>query len=156
MNAIKLNPSQTLRLVNERKIFFSSRAQNANTPAEKKIFFIAPLICVLEEDFSQEDFLAMKKISVFKIKNHCGTFFFPCEIELPQKKIFAPLPCATEFKGNFSLEEFFFDAKKIARNWENSFCADFFFSPTSLQFCQAEFEKNAWQMHGEAWKKIKA
>lgn len=157
MNAIKLNPSQTLHLVDERKKFFSNRAQNSDVPEKEKIFFTAPLICVLEENFSRENFLSMKKISIYKIKKIGNAFFFPCEIELPQSKIFAPLPCATLFKNNFSLEDFFLDASKIARNSENTFCNenDFFFAPTSLSFCQAKFAKNSWQLHGEVWKKIK-
>ncbi|MDE6718645.1 MAG: hypothetical protein K2J68_02150 [Treponemataceae bacterium] len=157
MNAIKLNPSQTLRLVDERKKFFSNRAQNSDVTEKEKIFFTAPLICVLEENFSREDFLSMKKISIYEIKKMGNAFFFPCEIELPQSKIFAPLPCATLFKNDFSLEDFFLDAKKIARDLKTAFCNenDFFFAPTSLKFCQAEFNKNTWQLHGELWKKIK-
>ena len=157
MNAIKLNPSQTLRLVDERKKFFANRAQDSDATEEEKIFFTAPLICVLEENFSREDFLSMKKISLYKIKQSENIFFFPCEIELPQSKIFASLPCATLFKNDFSLEDFFLDASKIARNSENTFCNenDFFFAPTSLKFCQAEFAKNSLQLNGEVWKKIK-
>lgn len=157
MNAIKLNPSQTLRLVDERKKFFANRAQDSNATEEEKIFFTAPLICVLEENFSRENFLSMKKISIYKIKKMGNAFFFPCKIDLPQNKIFAPLPCATVFKNDFSLKDFFLDASKIAQNSKNNFYndEDFFFAPTSLKFCQAEFDKNTWQLNGELWKKIK-
>ncbi len=156
MNAIKLNPSQTLRLVDERKKFFANCAQNANNADGEKTFSIAPLICVLEERFSLENFRALKRLSIYKIKKIENAFFFPCKIELPRSEIFAPLPCATQFKNNFSLEDFFLEAKKIARNLESiSDENDFLFAPTSLKFCQAEFNKNTWQLHDEVWKKIK-
>lgn len=160
MNAIKLNPSQTLRLVNERKTFFANWVENSDATEKEKLFFTAPLVCVLEETVSQEAFRAIKTISIYKIKKLGDLFFFPCKIELPNGDVFAPLPCATWFKNDFSLERFFLDAENVAwnlRNSKNSFCDDndFFFAPTSLKFCQAEFDKNQWQLHGELWKKIK-
>lgn len=155
LNAIKLNPSQTLRLVKERDIFFEGR--NIRRDESEKIFFTAPMILPLGEDFTREDFFAIKKFSIYKIQKHAAIFFFPCKIELCQNSIFFVLPCATYFvEEKFNLNTFFFEASSCAKKLERSFFDEknFLFNATSFKFFRAEITENSWNFFDEIWKKI--
>ncbi|MDE7291161.1 MAG: hypothetical protein K2N58_03850 [Treponemataceae bacterium] len=155
MNAIELNPSQTLRLVKERDIFFEGR--NARRDESEKIFFTAPLIFPLEENFTRENFLAIKNFSIYKIQKNATTFFFPCKIELRQNSIFHILPCAACLaEKKFNLNEFFLEAKSFAKNLNRDFFDEknFLFRATSFKFFRAEITENSWNFFDEIWKKI--
>lgn len=155
LNGIKLNPSQTLRLVKERGIFFEGR--NARRDEPEKIFFTAPLILPLDEDFTREDFLAIKDFSIYKIQKYAATFFFPCKIESRQNSIFHLLPCAACIaEKKFSLKDFFLEAKSFAKKLDRASFDEknFLFRATSFEFFRAEITENSWNLFDEIWKKI--
>ena len=98
MNAIKLNPSQTLRLVDERKKFFANRAQDSNATEEEKIFFTAPLICVLEENFSRENFSFDEKNLDLQNKKNGQCIFFSVQNRFATKQNFRATPLRDGFQ----------------------------------------------------------
>ncbi len=158
MNAIKLNPSQTLRLVKERDIFFESRGARRDVSAEtEKTFFTAPLIFPLGENFTREDFLAIKDFSIYKIQKSAAMFFFPCKIESRQNPISLALPCAACLaEKRFNLKDFFLEANALAEKMDRAFFDEknFLFRATSFEFFRADITENSWDFFDEIWKKI--
>lgn len=155
MNAVKLNPSQTLRLVKERDAFFERRG--AARDDSEKIFFTSPLILLFGDDFSREDFLATKNFSIYKIQKSASIFFFPCKIESRQNSISHILPCAVNLiEGKFNLKDFFREAKTLAQKSNRFFFdeTDFLFRATSFEFFRAEISENSWNFFDAIWKKI--
>ena len=152
---MKLNPSQTLRLVKERESFFEKK--DSRRDESEKIFFTAPLIVPLGENFSREDFLAIKNFSIYKVQKIDSTFFFPCRIESRLNSILSILPCATNLiKGKFNLRIFFLEAKMLARKSNGIFFNEknFLLRATSFEFFRAEITENSWSFFDEIWKKI--
>lgn len=155
MNAIKLNPSQTLRLVKERDAFFERRGERRGD--SENIVFTSPLILPLGEDFSREDFLATKDFSIYKIQESASLFFFPCKIESQRNSTFLVLPCATNLiEGAFNLEDFFLEARMLAQKTRRLFFdeTNFLFRATSFEFFRAEISRNSWNFFDAIWKKI--
>jgi len=154
MNAIRLNPSQTLRLVKERDAFFKGR--NARRVESEKIFFTSPLILPFEEDFSREDFLTIKDFWIYKIQKSVSMFFFPCRIEWRRNPISLVLPCAVNLiEGKFNLKNFF-EARMLAQKSNHIFFDEknFLFRATSFEFFRAEITEKSWRFFDAIWKKI--
>lgn len=155
MNAIRLNPSQTLRLVKERDAFFERRGARCGN--SEKIFFTSPLILPFGEDFSRDDFLATKNFSIYKIQESASLFFFPCKIESRQNSISHILPCAANLiEGTFNLQDFFLEAQTLAQKSNCIFFdeTNFLFRATSFEFFRAEISRNSWNFFDAIWKKI--
>ncbi len=74
LNVIKLNPSQELRLKKACSDFFG-KAEPLELDKESGLFrqkikegraiFLEPLLCLLPEDFSEEEFRALKSLEIF-------------------------------------------------------------------------------------------
>ena len=187
--AIKLNPSQELKLVKAANDFLGpggpllpgSQKGLVRQPVEQgKPIFLRPLLCVMPNDFSKEEFLSIEKFEIFlprkknqpqekplcfwakiwtrpgSLANNCP----PSNNALSNARLLAlPIPFALPFSWakDFSLEKVFDLAKDLARDSrspEGECQAEAFYSPSSFKLCEVQASKNEWKVYDLAWKKL--
>lgn len=125
-NVIKINPSQELKLEQARDAFFGkgepvffdkeSGLVRQKIDAKRPIF-LWPLLCVLPDDFTKEDFLEISRLNFFrpasckmdsKAQDQGDLYYFPALIKAKGRQFFAALPCAFTLppKKAFDLQKF--------------------------------------------------
>ncbi len=152
LNVIKLNPSQELRLKKARSDFFG-KAESLELDKESGLFrqkikegraiFLEPLLCLLPEDFTKDEFLAITRIEIKGLqaqdprgkdrsqdldaggadKNNSqdqdsrALYYFPALVESGGRHFQAAIPCAFGFElaKNFDLQKIFAAAQSAAQ-----------------------------------------
>lgn len=199
LNVIKLNPSQELALVRARdgdckqdkneggadaKLAQDQKAaaRLVRIPIEpEKPIPLSPLLCVLPDDFTKEEFLTITRFEINGLQNlnaggesgECSQdqngggdkkdapICFCARIQTKERELKCPIPAAIDFSQakNFSLEKTFSLAKDFfqdqERRDEKSRSAEsVLLAPTSFYFARAEISKNTWSLYDAVWKKI--
>lgn len=187
-NAIKLNPSQELKLAKAGDSLLGpggplSLDKQSGRVRQKvqagQAIFLRPLLCVLPQDFSQEEFLSIQKFEIFAplsmsastsaaaapTADPTAPACFWARISTRARVLIAPIPFALDFSlaKDFSLEKVFALAADLADSFGVAAGADggllagqkFLFCPSSFKICRAQITKNEWRLYDEAWKKLK-
>lgn len=187
--AIKLNPSQELKLAKAANGFLGSggpllpgsQKGLVRQPVEQgQPIFLRPLLCVMPDDFTKEEFLSIEKFEIFlprkknsdKIQPLCfwtkiwtrpGSLAKNCppanDALSNARLLAAPIPFALPFSWakDFSLEKVFETAKDLAqdsRSPEEECEEEPFYRPSSFKLCEAWASKNEWKLYDLAWKKL--
>ena len=186
LNVIKLNASQELALVRARDkalghggplVFDKERGLVKQAVKEGAPIFLQPLLCVLPEDFTKKEFLAIIRFEIFCAEcfqdlNADGAekgalHLFPALIESGGRQVRSAIPCAFDFAlaQNFDLQKIFSSAQSAARNQnlsqdqeggdKKNQGQDIVLAPTSFYFARAEISKNTWSLYDAVWKKIR-
>lgn len=171
-NAIKLNPSQELKLLKARDALLGKGAplqvdKNSGRVRQKVLagqaIFLQPLLCLTPDDFDKEEFLSITKFEIYSPKSAAITkagerpaglpTCFWARITAKERALSLPIPFALDqtFAKDFSLEKIFSLAADLAANAN----LDFLFCPSSFKFCRAQITKNEWRLYDDVWKKLK-
>ena len=174
--AIKLNPSQELKLLKARAALFGSgqplSLDKKNGRVRQKVLpgqaiFLRPLLCVTPDDFGKEEFLSIKKFELYSPRaaaqnagqsaGHPTCFW--ARLETKARRLLLPIPFALDysFSNDFSLEKVFSLAAELRAGADKGALdgMDFLFCASSFKICRAEITKNEWRLYDEAWKKVK-
>ena len=184
LNVIKLNASQELALVRARDkalghggplVFDKERGLVKQAIKAGAPIFLQPLLCVLPEDFTKEEFLAIGRFEIFCAEclrdlNAYGTekgalYLFPALIQSGGRKVRAAIPCAFDFSlaQNFDLQKIFAAAQTAVQDFsqdqkggdKKNQGQDLVLPPTSFYFARAEISKNTWSLYDAVWKKLR-
>ena len=186
LNVIKLNASQELALVRARDktlghgaplVFDKERGLVKQAVKAGAPIFLQPLLCVLPEDFTKKEFLAIARFEIFCAEclqdlNADGAekgalYLFPALIESGGRQIRSAIPCAFDFAlaQNFDLQKIFAAAQSAVRDQDFSKGQEggdkknqgqeLVLAPTSFYFARAEISKNTWSLYDAIWKKIR-
>ncbi len=164
-NAIKLNPSQEIKIIKARDealgqetLFFDGKKKLAwKTISRGQIVFLRPIICLIPDDLQKEEFLLTERFKIFLSTDKSRLpICFWAKIKTPRREAMAPIPIAFEWgkKNFFDLQNPFLEAKKIMPPEERDL-GQSFFCPSSFKLCRAEILKNEWKIFDEVWKKAK-
>lgn len=192
--AIKLNPSQELKLAKAGDSLLGpggplSLDKQSGRVRQKvqagQAIFLRPLLCVLPQDFSQEEFLSIQKFEIFAPLSMSASTSaaaaptadprapacFWARIATRARVLIAPIPFALDYSlaKDFSLEKVFALAADLADSFGFAAGAGpadgadggllagqkFLFCPSSFKICRAQATKNEWRLYDEAWKKLK-
>lgn len=177
-NVIKINPSQELKLEQARDaflgkgepVFFDKESGLVRQKIDaKRPIFLWPLLCVLPDDFTKEDFLEISRLNFFrpasckmdsKAQDQGDLYYFPALIKAKGRQFFAALPCAFTLpkKQAFDLQKIFERAKSITellpqeKKWDEEKA---FFAPSSFYFSLAQISENEWRLYDAQWKKLR-
>ena len=122
--------------------------------APQKPIPLSPLLCVLPDDFTKEDFLETEKFEVFSITaEKDAPLCFCARIQTKKLELKCPIPAAIDFSQakNVSLEKTFSLAKELSLKSQGK---DLVLAPTSFYFARAQIGKNTWSLYDAVWLKI--
>lgn len=169
--AIKLNPSQELKLVKAASDLLgpggplsfdkkSGRVRQMIMPGQP--IFLRPLLCAMPGDFDKEEFLTIEKLEIFlprkKIPSSKKPLCFWVQIATKARRLLLPIPFALDYRfaKDFSLEKVFSLSAEFSSGANEGALdtSDFLFCASSFKICRAEITKNEWRLYDEAWKKL--
>ena len=143
---------------------------------------LSPLLCVLPDDFTKEEFLTITRFEINGLqdlnaggesgecsqdKNEGGDkkdapICFCARIQTKEREFKCPIPAAIDFSQakNFSLEKTFSLAKDFFQDQErrdkkSRSAESVLLAPTSFYFARAEISKNTWSLYDAVWKKMR-
>ncbi|MBO7122859.1 MAG: hypothetical protein J6V90_06225 [Treponema sp.] len=170
--AIKLNPSQELKLVKAANGFLGpggplsldKKTGLVRQPVTKdRPIFLRPLLCVLPDAFEKEEFLSIEKFEIFAPDEMAAAALPTCfwaKITTPARILWAPIPFAIPYSlaKDFSLEKVFDLSKSFPRGDGSAEKQERepepFYFPSSFKLCEASASKNEWKLYDLAWKKL--
>lgn len=170
LNVIKLNASQELALVRARGkslgpggplAFDKERGLVKQVVKAGTPIFLQPLLCVLPDDFTKEEFLEITRFEIAALQDFSADgalYCFPALIESGGRQIRSAIPCAFDISiaQNFDLQKIFAAAQAFLQEdgGKKNQGQDLVLTPTSFYFARAEISKNAWSLYDAVWKKL--
>ena len=175
-NAIKLNPSQELKLLKARAALFGSGQPLSLDKQSGRVrqkflaghpIFLQPLLCLVPNDFDKEEFLSIQKFEIHSPKGAAAGLptCFWARITTKARALSLPIPFALDhtLAKDFSLEKIFALAAGLADSANRANAAetcvfdglDFLFCPSSFKLCRVQTTKNEWRLYDDVWKKLK-